>query len=184
MAVWTQNKRALSTQNSSKVYLLYVTPLTAKFFNSNFHPSCYRCERETFAQCNLFFHKRCANVPDGVSSLNQQFCALMILNYNVMKHVSDFNDCRRNVFNDGDNKASGMRVLMSVEKLAGPCFNYRTDIMITMTNLITIRWCHPSLHKTLVYITCVQHQPNVFDVGPTLYKRYANFLCLLGWLSC
>ena len=26
----------------------------------------------------------------------------------------------------------------------------------------------------------VQRRPNVFDVGPTLYKGYANVLCLLG----
>ena len=29
-------------------------------------------------------------------------------------------------------------------------------------------------------ITFVQCQPNVFDVGPTLYKCYTNVLCLLG----
>ena len=29
-------------------------------------------------------------------------------------------------------------------------------------------------------ITFVQRQPNVFDVGPTLYKCYTNILCLLG----
>ena len=26
----------------------------------------------------------------------------------------------------------------------------------------------------------VQRSPNVFDVGPTLYKFYTNILCLLG----
>ena len=29
-------------------------------------------------------------------------------------------------------------------------------------------------------MTIVQRRPNVFDVGPTLYKCYANVLCLLG----
>ena len=29
-------------------------------------------------------------------------------------------------------------------------------------------------------ITFVQRQPNVSDVGPTLYKSYTNVLCLLG----
>ena len=29
-------------------------------------------------------------------------------------------------------------------------------------------------------ITFVQRRPNVFDVGPTLYKCYTNVLCLLG----
>ena len=27
---------------------------------------------------------------------------------------------------------------------------------------------------------CIQRRPNVFDVGTTLYKYYANVLCLLG----
>ena len=30
--------------------------------------------------------------------------------------------------------------------------------------------------------TFVQRRPNVFDVGPTLYKCYTNVLCLLGYL--
>ena len=29
-------------------------------------------------------------------------------------------------------------------------------------------------------ITFVQRRPNVFDVGPTLYKCYTNVVCLLG----
>ena len=28
-------------------------------------------------------------------------------------------------------------------------------------------------------ITFIQRRPNVFDVGPTLYKCYQNVLCLL-----
>ena len=31
-----------------------------------------------------------------------------------------------------------------------------------------------------ICITFVQRRPNVFDVGPTLYKCYTNVLCLLG----
>ena len=31
-----------------------------------------------------------------------------------------------------------------------------------------------------ICITFIQRRPNVFDVGPTLYKRYTNVLCLLG----
>ena len=31
-----------------------------------------------------------------------------------------------------------------------------------------------------ICITFVQCRPNVFDVGPTLYKCYKNVLCLLG----
>ena len=33
-----------------------------------------------------------------------------------------------------------------------------------------------------ICITFIQWRPNVFDVGPTLYKCYTNGLCLLGWL--
>ena len=29
----------------------------------------------------------------------------------------------------------------------------------------------------------MQRRPNVFDVGPTLYKCYTNVLCLLGWYN-
>ena len=31
-----------------------------------------------------------------------------------------------------------------------------------------------------ICITFIQRWPNVFDVGPTLYKCYTNVLCLLG----
>ena len=34
-----------------------------------------------------------------------------------------------------------------------------------------------------ICITFVQRWPNVFDVGPTLYKCYANVLCLLGYVG-
>ena len=33
-----------------------------------------------------------------------------------------------------------------------------------------------------ICITFVQRRPNVFDVGPTLYKCNKNVLCLLGYL--
>ena len=32
-----------------------------------------------------------------------------------------------------------------------------------------------------ICITFVQRRPNVFDVGPTLYKCHTNVLCLLGY---
>ena len=35
--------------------------------------------------------------------------------------------------------------------------------------------------KLNICITFIQRRPNVFDVGPTLYKCYANVLCLL-WM--
>ena len=34
-----------------------------------------------------------------------------------------------------------------------------------------------------IFIAFVQCRPNVFDIGPTLYKCYTNVLCLLGWYS-
>ena len=35
-------------------------------------------------------------------------------------------------------------------------------------------------HQTQnICITFIQRRPNVFDVGPTLYKCYTNVLCLL-----
>ena len=33
-----------------------------------------------------------------------------------------------------------------------------------------------------ICITFVQCRPNVFDVGPALYKCYTNVLCLLGYI--
>ena len=33
-----------------------------------------------------------------------------------------------------------------------------------------------------ICITFIQRRPNVFAVGPTLYKCYTNVLCLLGKL--
>ena len=39
---------------------------------------------------------------------------------------------------------------------------------------------HSSQQTQNTCITYVQRRPNVFDVGPTLYKCYTNVLCLLG----
>ena len=37
------------------------------------------------------------------------------------------------------------------------------------------------INVTQMFCACwVQRQPNVLDVGPTLYKCYTNALCLLG----
>ena len=38
----------------------------------------------------------------------------------------------------------------------------------------------PSRQTQNFCITFVQRRPNVFNVGPTLYKCYTNVLCLLG----
>ena len=32
-----------------------------------------------------------------------------------------------------------------------------------------------------ICLAFIQRRPNVFDVGPTLYKSYTNVLCLLRW---
>ena len=37
-----------------------------------------------------------------------------------------------------------------------------------------------SQHTQTICITFVQRRPNIFDVGPTLYKCYTNASCLLG----
>ena len=39
---------------------------------------------------------------------------------------------------------------------------------------------HISQQTQNICITFIQRRPNVFDVGPTLYKCYTNLLCLLG----
>ena len=42
-------------------------------------------------------------------------------------------------------------------------------------------WCiKPLSAGTDFSITFIQRRPNVFDVGPALYKYYTNVLCLLG----
>ena len=46
-------------------------------------------------------------------------------------------------------------------------------------SVYTIHW-RGTQHTQNICITCMQRRPNVFDVGPTLYKCYINILCLLG----
>ena len=50
--------------------------------------------------------------------------------------------------------------------------------MLSVTVLETQNESAPSKHKTFC-ITFVQRRPNVFDVGPALYKCYTNVLRLL-----
>ena len=40
-------------------------------------------------------------------------------------------------------------------------------------------WPQTTQQTQNICITVIQHRPNVFDVGPTFYKCYANILCLL-----
>ena len=49
------------------------------------------------------------------------------------------------------------------------------------------KW-YTSLQTQNICITFIQCRPNVFDVGPTLYKCHTNVLCLMGyrylWTIC
>ena len=36
------------------------------------------------------------------------------------------------------------------------------------------------IHTQNIFIAFIQRLPNVFDVGPAMYKCYTNILCLLG----
>ena len=47
-------------------------------------------------------------------------------------------------------------------------------------NTCCSRGCSRIWKTQNIRITFIQRRPNVFDVGPTLYKCYANVLCLLG----
>ena len=48
-------------------------------------------------------------------------------------------------------------------------------------DMVTYRMgCEPCQQTQNICITFIQRRPNVFDVGPTLYKCYTNVLCLLG----
>ena len=45
--------------------------------------------------------------------------------------------------------------------------------------LVTPRVPRQSQQTRNICITFTQRRPNVYDVGPTLYKCYTNVLCLL-----
>ena len=50
-----------------------------------------------------------------------------------------------------------------------------------------LKWSKFSLtsqHTQTICITFVQHCPNVFDIGSTLYKCYTNVLCLRELYQC
>ena len=55
-------------------------------------------------------------------------------------------------------------------------------VKFKMNTLTRPTGCKTNKDKTFV-ITFVQRRPNVFDVGPTLYKCYTNVLCSLGCVS-
>ena len=57
-----------------------------------------------------------------------------------------------------------------------PCL---TAIQVAVTAFMLCRAVSKQTQD--ICITFVQRCPNVFDVGPTLYKCYTNVLCLLGW---
>ena len=54
--------------------------------------------------------------------------------------------------------------------------NRRTAIEVCHTDILS----RLTQHTQYICITFVQRRPNVFDVGPALYKCYTNVLCLLG----
>ena len=57
-------------------------------------------------------------------------------------------------------------------------FMYLSFIKYLRQPFINIKSTIPS--KQNICITFVQRRPNVFDVGPALFKCYTNVLCLLG----
>ena len=64
--------------------------------------------------------------------------------------------------------------------LAGPCFaNKLTVLLWVFRNRLTPRLYRHPVNTTHLY-DFIQCWTNVEDVGPTLYKRYTNILCLLG----
>ena len=80
-----------------------------------------------------------------------------------------------------------------INPILGYCWTSVCDVEPALTQhwvnvscLLDAYQAKPNKHKTFVQrfynvcITFVQRRPNVFDVGPTLYKCYTNVLCLLG----
>ena len=64
----------------------------------------------------------------------------------------------------------------------GEGYNCRDAANISANNNVFIISVGDSQQTQNICITFVQRRPNVFDVGPTLYKCYTNVLCLLGTL--
>ena len=57
----------------------------------------------------------------------------------------------------------------------------KSYINIDSTTCVAFVVCSPYTQQTQsICITFVQRRPNVFDVGPTLYKCHTNVLFLLG----
>ena len=64
--------------------------------------------------------------------------------------------------------------------LAGPCFaNKLTVLLWVFRNRLTPRVYRHPVNTTHLY-DFIQCWTSIEDVGPTLYKCYANVLCLLG----
>ena len=62
-----------------------------------------------------------------------------------------------------------------------------TPIIIRRVTVLFIQYKNriqlvPSQQTQNICITFIQRRPNVFDVGPTLYKCYTHVLCLLGYM--
>ena len=53
------------------------------------------------------------------------------------------------------------------------------DTIRIMTFFAPQGTCMTAQQTQNICLTFIQRRPNVFDVGPTLYKCYTNVLCLL-----
>ena len=56
--------------------------------------------------------------------------------------------------------------------------------IVTQMTITGLPKSMPTQQTRHICITIVQCRPNVFDVGPTLYKCYTNVLCLLPTTRC
>ena len=66
--------------------------------------------------------------------------------------------------------------LYLMKLLYGACYD---DMLFVMRSQKVVKQKQTQQTQNIC-ITFVQRRPNVFDVGPTLYKYYTNVLCLLG----
>ena len=76
--------------------------------------------------------------------------------------------------------------------MLGRCRRQRANIKTTVGECLVFAGMHNRIIPAMITqqtqnicILFIQDRPNVFDVGPTLYKCYTNVLCLLGsedWL--
>ena len=61
--------------------------------------------------------------------------------------------------------------------------NENYNLRYNLCYIWTTTELQPTQQTQNICITFVQRRPNVFDVGPALYKCYTHVLCLLGNLQ-